>query len=76
MKEENKSSAGAWTAIMVGTILLYLLSPGPIAGYYVRMHKRPGPWYGKVYSPLFVLMIENETVAEVYRAYFKAWGVP
>ncbi|MEY4484351.1 MAG: hypothetical protein RL693_1803 [Verrucomicrobiota bacterium] len=75
MKEENGNSAGVWITVAIGVVMLYMLSPGPVAVYYNRRHQDVPEWVQEIYWPINKLFENSKTVDMVYRAYFKALGV-
>jgi hypothetical protein len=88
MNDDHKSggrhgwSAGAgWSVGIAGVLLLYALSPGPVAKLvHLRYGSSPpsAAWtpLKTAYAPLEKLAGEFKPVEQFYRWYFAAWGLP
>ncbi len=75
MKEDNNNSAGVWASAVVGLILLYFLSPGPVLLYYQKTSRTPPERLGMVYYPLEKLYDKSSTVKSFYDFYFRVIGI-
>lgn len=68
MKEEKKNSAGLWASALVGLLLLYILSPGPVWFLCKKIegvHFFPD-WFLMVYDPIFELCDHSRMAFDFY----------
>ncbi len=69
------SHATGWWLGVTGAMLLYFLSPPPLAWVYKHFAWATPEWPRYVYSPIILLCHHFEPVREFYRAYAKLMGV-
>ncbi len=64
-----------WASISVGVVVLYILSPPPLAWLFERMGIRLPSWLKSLFIPLAWLYREFEPVQRFYDAYARLLGV-
>jgi hypothetical protein len=78
--ERTESSSGVtWATSIIGTLLVYALSVGPVAKISIMLYgSTPPPAFIEtvqvIYAPL-ALAMEFRTCADFYDWYFKLWGL-
>lgn len=65
----------AWSWGIAGAVLLYVLSPPPLAWMFERLGWEDPQWPQYVYAPLIMLYDQFEPVENFYDAYSELLGV-
>ncbi|MEZ0388175.1 MAG: hypothetical protein ACAI34_13975 [Verrucomicrobium sp.] len=71
----GSSRGGIWAVVVLGLLLAYPLSLGPVAYLEARgaLPSRPPAWFLYLYSPLILLMEKSEPSKKVLMTYLDWW---
>lgn len=72
---QGGSHAGAWATAIVAILVLYVLSPPPLAWAYDRAGMRPPTWPRYFYAPIILVYGNFEPVKKFYDGYAELLGV-
>ena len=69
------SHSAAWITVAVIALILYVLSPPPLAWAYDRAGLRPPTWPRYFYAPIILIYGHFEPVKKFYDGYAELLGV-
>lgn len=75
LRDSGHSHAAAWGFAVSAVILLYVLSPPPLAWMYERFGWDTPDWPQYVFAPIIILYNRFEPVKDFYDGYSELLGV-